>query len=86
MTVQPRYLSKRDLATYLSISENKVADMVRKRKLPDPIYLEPRMPRWDREAVDMAVNRNANRTTDWYRSIDAEFEKRSPAHAGGRNR
>lgn len=84
--VQPRYLSKKDLASYLSCSENKVADMVRRGKLPNPIYLEPRMPRWDREAVDMAVNRNANRATDWYRSIDAEFEKLRPAHAQGRHR
>jgi predicted DNA-binding transcriptional regulator AlpA len=80
MTSEARYLGRRDLAAYLSCSENKVDDMVRKGKLPEPVYLEPRMPRWDREAVDTALSGKVNKT-DWYGAIDAEFAKRRPAKA-----
>lgn len=82
----PRYLGRKDLATYLSCSENKVDDMVRKGKLPEPVYLEPRMPRWDREAVDLMMGKAANKAKDWFGAIDAEFEKRRQAKAQGRVR
>ncbi|MBS4046548.1 MAG: hypothetical protein KG075_09430 [Alphaproteobacteria bacterium] len=74
-----RFLSRRGLAAYLSCSENKIRDMVRRGRLPAPVYLEPRMPRWDREAVDSVVLKDANRGKDWYGAIDAEFEKHRKA-------
>lgn len=83
--MQPRYLSRKDLAAYLSCSENKVDDMVRRGRLPKPVYLEPRMPRWDREKVDIAMAADANKAVDWYARIDAEFDKHRPAKAQRRH-
>lgn len=50
-----RYLDARGVAEYLSISRAMVDVLVRRGKLPRPIFLTPRLPRWDREAIDRAL-------------------------------
>lgn len=73
--MQPRYLSASDLAEYLSISRSMVSALVESGRLPKPVYLTPRLARWDREAVDEAMGtalKSADRTLG---DIDAWFDR-----------
>jgi excisionase family DNA binding protein len=51
----PRYLTRADVAAYLSVSPNTVSRMVDAGTLPAPIKLNGTMPRWDREAIDASL-------------------------------
>ncbi len=55
MRVEARYLDLCGLAEYLSVSRTAVLQMVKVGRLPQPIRLSPRLPRWDRLAVDAAL-------------------------------
>lgn len=81
---QPRYLSPKDMAAYLSVSRNMVDRLVDAGKLPKPVYLTPKLPRWDREKVDAAIGRTAKSTDTTLEAIDAWFERDSKAPAQGR--
>ena len=50
-----RYLNLSEVADYLSVSRTTVQQLTRSGTLPQPIYLTPRLPRWDRQAVDAAL-------------------------------
>ena len=55
--MHPRWLTRSDLAVYLSISRRTVDSRVAAGKLPPPSYhLGRQLPRWDREAVDRAMS------------------------------
>lgn len=56
---ETRYLDLQGVADYLSIGRTTVQQLVERNVLPKPIYLTPRLPRWDRHALDAAVARNA---------------------------
>lgn len=83
MTEQ-RYLSAADLAAYIGASRNMIAALVSKGRLPKPIYLTPRMPRWDREAVDAMLGKCAKSADPIMDALDAAYQKRRQAHPQGR--
>lgn len=61
-----RYLTRDDVARYLRVGRNMVDRLVQQRVIPKPIYLTPRLPRWDREAIDRAVaGGNAGASSSW---------------------
>lgn len=51
----PRWMTRAMLARDLCVSEDTVDALVAQGKLPKPVYLTPRLPRWDRHAVDEAL-------------------------------
>lgn len=82
MGIQPRYLSATALAQYLDMSRNMVDALVRSGKLPKPVYLTTRMPRWDREQVDAALARSSKSTDPIMDKLDAAFPpQHRPTHA-----
>lgn len=72
--IRPRYLSLKAAAQYLTISPQTLLRLVAAGKLPAPKYLSPKLPRWDRDAIDAAMC-NKPSAPDWYAAIDADFEK-----------
>lgn len=74
MAVQPRYLSTTDLAAYLGVSRNMVDRLVKSGRLPQPVYLTKRLPRWDREAVDAALGKSLKSADRTLEAIDAWFQ------------
>lgn len=75
MAITPRYLSASDLAAYLSISRTMVATLVESGRLPQPVYLTPKLPRWDREAVDEAMGKSLKSADRTLGEIDAWFDR-----------
>lgn len=53
--MEPRWLDINGVAAHLSISKGTALRLVEDGKLPPPVRLTPRCPRWDREAVDNAL-------------------------------
>ena len=51
----PAYVSRTELASELSISENSVDEMVRRGVLPSPAYQFSAEPRWSWRAVARAL-------------------------------
>ena len=50
---EPRWLSARDTADYISVRVGDLSRLVKQDRLPAPSYLlGPKQPRWDRVAVD----------------------------------
>jgi predicted DNA-binding transcriptional regulator AlpA len=57
-----RWLSRRAAAEYLSMEVDHLKRHVKSGKLPAPsFHLGPKSPRWDREALDAAFNRDQGR-------------------------
>lgn len=81
MGVQPRYLSATDLAQYIGASRNKITALVRQGRLPEPVYLTKRMPRWDREKVDAMLGKSSKSDDPIMDAINAAEQKRRPTHA-----
>lgn len=53
MTLQPRWLDPDDAARYVGVRPDKLPDLVKAGKLPEPSrHLGPRQPRWDRTKID----------------------------------
>lgn len=75
MGIQPKYLSAKDLAVYLSVSRTMVDRLVESGRLPQPIYLTPSLPRWDRDAVDAAMGKTLKSADRTLEEIDAWFER-----------
>ncbi|WP_175429669.1 helix-turn-helix transcriptional regulator [Azospirillum argentinense] len=61
-----RWMTRSELAKELRVSEDTVRSLEAQGKLPPPVYLTPRLPRYDRLAVDAALGQVRN--TD-----DAQF-------------
>lgn len=56
----PRLLSRFQVRAYLQLTDRELADRIRKGQLPNAIWgCDPALPsaRWDRQAVDNALNR-----------------------------
>lgn len=81
---EARYLSPADLASYLSISRGMIEPLVKAGRLPEPVYLTPRLPRWDREAVDAALGKNLKSADRTLGDIDAWFDRDGKTSAQGR--
>ncbi len=74
--IEPRYLTADQVCEYLSISRGTIDKLVREKRIPAPIMLTPRLPRWDRLAIDAALAGTAlSPTADREMQIDAWFEE-----------
>jgi predicted DNA-binding transcriptional regulator AlpA len=51
-----KYLTKKQVAKKLNISINTVSNMVKNNRLPKPIYLSKRMPRWNDSLINKYIN------------------------------
>ncbi len=51
MTPDREALSPREAALYISISDSTFARMKRDGRLPKPVYVTPRRPRWTKEVL-----------------------------------
>jgi hypothetical protein len=75
----PRLLRRAQVRAYLQIEEREMADRMRRGQLPGPLWgCDPELPsaRWDRQAVDRAVNRASaipDHTVAATEELDREF-------------
>jgi predicted DNA-binding transcriptional regulator AlpA len=72
--IRPRYLSVKGVAIYLSVSRGTVLSLVESGRLPKPVYLTPKLPRWDRDEIDRRMS-PASEPKDWAAEIDAWFDR-----------
>ncbi len=63
----PRWMTRRELAADLRVSVDTIRALEAQGKLPKPNYLTPRLPRYDRHAVDEALGLNSkkNASSEW---------------------
>lgn len=80
-----RWLSLPHAAEHLDLSVDSLRRLVREGKLPQPDRsLGQRMPRWDREALDKAMQRTTPSMSDPDHALEVWLEKqraRRAAHA-----
>ena len=77
----PGYLSRASLAAYLEMSGTQVDRLVAQGRLPPPVYVTPRMPRWHVADVDAAMGKCAKSTDPIMEAIHAPPSQRGPAQA-----
>lgn len=72
--VIPRWITRSELARDLSVSVETVDALVAKGKLPKPVYLTPRLPRFDRMAVNakLSGNRKLDASTLWDEAMNGK--------------
>lgn len=74
--IEPRYLTADQVCDYLSVSRGTIDKLVREKRIPAPIMLTPRLPRWDRLAIDATLVGTAlSPMADHEMQIDAWFEE-----------
>lgn len=81
---ESRYLSADKLAEYLCISRSMVGALVKAGRLPEPVYLTSRLPRWDREKVDRAMGSAVKSDDKTLGNIDAWFDRNGAPPPQGR--
>lgn len=88
-----RWMSTRSVADYLDIRPENVMRLVRAGKLPQPSYLSPRRPRWDREEIDEAMGKRMRSRdpdaalADWLAKQETRrAEKQTSGHRSGTRR
>lgn len=76
-----RWLTRRELADDLRVTVETVDSLVERGKLPRPVYLSPRLPRFDRHAVDakLGVTRKLDASALWDEAINGTNAKARPA-------
>lgn len=82
---RPRYLLLKAAAQYLSISPQTLLRLVKAGKLPTPTYLSPKLPRWDRDAIDATMGKKPA-VVDWYAAEigwKAEYPPGDPEYPAG---
>ena len=78
-----RWLSLSHAAEHLDLSVDALRRLVRQGKLPKPDRsLGQRMPRWDREALDKAMQRAPSSTNDADRAVEVWLEKQRQQRRG----
>lgn len=77
MTTWPRSLNLKDAARYAGFSPRYFKGLVRAGRMPGPWYNEGRTQRWDRRAIDAAIDGTPGGThgrvstpADWRACID----------------
>lgn len=71
----PRLLTRAQAARYCGLSESAFDDWQRRRLLPRPIECTKR---WDRRAIDLALDRASGLTPEDYRSASSSEVQASP--------
>ncbi|MBP6818289.1 MAG: AlpA family phage regulatory protein [Ferrovibrio sp.] len=81
-----RYLSLAGLAQYLACSRSTINNLVASGRLPQPVYLTPKLPRWDREKVDEAMGTSAKSRDPVMEALDEAYPlQQSKAHTQRRH-
>lgn len=78
------YLSADSLAQRLDVSRNTVLRLAESGAIPKPIYLGPKLPRWDWGAVQAAIAKNAGIGAPSQIDADQIAEEAANAIAQGR--
>ena len=84
-----RWMTRQELAADLRVSVETVDALVAKGKLPKPIYLTPRLPRFDRAAVEAKLtgSRKMDATAMWDEAMNGtDTEARSARPKAARRR
>lgn len=76
-----RWMTRRELADELRVSVDTVDSLVQRGKLPKPIYLTPRLPRFDRLEVDakLGIARKMDQSAIWDEAMYGTAAKARPA-------
>lgn len=85
MSTAPRYLDLNGVASYLSVSRTTVQRLVERKALPDPVYLSPKLPRWDAREIDEAIARKVPKRAPSRVDFDQITEEAVNAIAQGRS-
>ncbi len=59
-----KFFNRREVATYLGVSESTVQRMVKKGELPSPIRIGPKLIRWSENDIVQAVMKYKDKVLD----------------------
>lgn len=82
--IEARWLDIDATARYLSVRADALPRLVKQGRIPEPNYLlGPRMPRWDRDALDAAFDAGAE-STNTRSAVHALAQKLATQSRSGR--
>lgn len=76
------WLGLSGLAEYLSVSTETVQKLVAEGRLPRPIYLTPRLPRWRLADIDATLTKGVEK--DWQAIIEERLNAKEAARQDGK--
>lgn len=78
----PKWMRKREVAEYLSVSERTVDKWVKSSILPGPLNFGEHLKRWDRQALDEYLNKRQSNSGKNRNSVSSLLEDFKSHHAG----